>query len=168
MDPVKQKLLTVSVCLAASLTMAGLLALAGAAAAFAVTLIGSAVLLFLLTRARSSYLSARLIQENALLDVGMARITSLTDKTQDTQTVNAVISGFGILLDGTPYKFGRDGVRLLAAEIRGEWMLLTYGAPGHTYQARLLHGITNDDAIMAFAHRLSYETGVSLERPDRQ
>ena len=81
-------------------------------------------------------------------------------------TVETVVSTFGILIGSEIYRWGLDGVhgvRLHTAHIDQERMYLTFGDAAHTMRVELLHGITQKQALLDAAQKLFHETGVKAD-----
>lgn len=117
------------------------------------------VLMFFAIRMFESYQAARLITENPILKVGVASVSETGDSTAES-TVNVVVSGFGILMDGKPYKFGHGGIELTEAKIDREHISFAFGGEGKQYCVSLLHGVADKAAVDKLTERLRYETGV--------
>lgn len=106
-----------------------------------------------------SYQEARLICENPILNVGIASVSKGGNGAAES-TVSVVVSGFGILLDDKPYKFGHSGVLLKNVTIDRDSIALSFGQDENSYSVSLLHGITELNEIKNLTERLKYETGV--------
>lgn len=134
-----------------------------AEAAFAFGAISVASLLFLVRQSRLLY-DATLIWDNRILVVPSALI-SMAGGQGKNDTEETVVSTFGILIGSKIYRWGLDGVhgvRLNAARIDKERMYLIFGDAGQTMRVELLHGMTEQQAVLDVAQKLLYETGVTV------
>ena len=113
-------------------------------------------------KASESYRSAKLICENPILNVGVASVSE-TGGSAAQGAVNVIVSGFGVLMDEKPYKFGHGGVELAKATIDRENITLAFGGEDKAYSVCLLHGVALKADIDALSDRLRYETGVVAE-----
>jgi len=133
-----------------------------AEAAFAFGAISVASLLFLVRQSRLLY-DATLIWDNRILVVPSALI-SMAGGQGKNDTEETVVSTFGILIGSKIYRWGLDGVhgvRLNAARIDKERMYLIFGDADQTMRVELLHGMTEQQAVLDVAQKLLYETGVT-------
>ena len=133
-----------------------------AEAAFAFGAISVASLLFLVKQNRLLY-DATLIWDNRILVVPSALI-SMADGQGKNDTEDTVVSTFGMLIGSKIYRWGLDGVhgvRLNAARIDKERMNLTFGDADQTMRVELLHGMTEQQAVLDVAQKLWHETGVT-------
>ena len=134
-----------------------------AEAAFAFGAISVASLLFLVRQNRLLY-DATLIWDNRILVVPSALI-SMAGGQGKNDTEETVVSTFGILIGSKIYRWGLDGVhgvRLNAARIDKERMYLIFGDADQTMRVELLHGMTEQQAVLDVAQKLLYETGVTV------
>jgi len=134
-----------------------------AEAAFAFGAISVASLLFLVRQSRLLY-DATLIWDNRILVVPSALI-SMAGGQGKNDTEETVVSTFGILIGSKIYRWGLDGVhgvRLNAARIDKERMYLIFGDADQTMRVELLHGMTEQQAVLDVAQKLLYETGVTV------
>jgi len=134
-----------------------------AEAAFAFGAISVASLLFLVRQSRLLY-DATLIWDNRILVVPSALI-SMAGGQGKNDTEVTVVSTFGILIGSKIYRWGLDGVhgvRLNAARIDKERMYLIFGDADQTMRVELLHGMTEQQAVLDVAQKLLYETGVTV------
>lgn len=122
-------------------------------ASFAFGAISVASLIFLVRQSRLLY-DAILIWDNRIFAVPSAFIS----------TAETVVSTFGILIGSKIYRWGCDGVhgvRLNAIEIDRERMYLTFGDAAQTMRVEVLHGLTQQQAVLDVTQKLWYETGVT-------
>ena len=124
---------------------------------------GAVALAFFAFRASADYHAARLIAENPIFSVGVASVAETDDRAAAELSVDVVVSGFGILMDGKPYKFGHGGIGLTSAWIDRESIALSFGGEGKAYSVRMLHGIADKAEVDQLTERLRYETGVAAE-----
>lgn len=126
---------------------------------------GSASVAFfmLLIRQNRLLFDAGLIRDNPILSVPSAVVyTSNGHEKRDVQ--ESIVSTFGILIGSRIYKWNCDGmcgVRLRAIEIDRARIYLTFGDGGETMRVELLHGITDEQAVMDVKQKLWRETGVT-------
>lgn len=111
-------------------------------------------------RASKIYQATRLICENPILNVGVASVVETGGDNTAESLMNVVISGFGILINGKPYTFGHDGIKLTSVAIDRESISLSFGDVEKKYSVRLLHGLADKADIDKLKERLRYETGV--------
>ena len=133
----------------------------------AVFVFGSISLISLLLLVRQSRLlyDATLIWDNRILAVPSALI-SMPGRQMKKDTEETVISTFGILIGSEIYRWGLDGVhgaRLNAVQIDKERMCLTFGDAAQTMRVDLLHGMTQQQAVLDAAQKLLHETGVTAD-----
>lgn len=125
----------------------------------------SIVLFRLLIRQNQLLNDAMLIWDNCIFAVPYSVISTVNDKKKiDTQ--ETIVSTFGILLGSKIYKWGSDGVcgvQLRAIKIDRVCIYLTFGDGAKTMQVKLLHGMTNEQAVMEVKQKLWRETGVTAE-----
>ncbi|MGI5879551.1 MAG: hypothetical protein ACOX6L_03000 [Syntrophomonadaceae bacterium] len=133
-----------------------------AEAAFAFGAISVASLLFLVRQSRLLY-DATLIWDNRILVVPSALI-SMAGGQGKNDTDETVVSTFGMLIGSKIYRWGLHGVhgvRLNAVEIDKGRMVLTFGDAAKTMRVELLHGMTEQQAVLDVAQKLLHETGVT-------
>jgi len=131
----------------------------------AVFVFGAISLIFLLLLVRESrrLYDATLIWDNRILAVPSALI-STEGSLRQADTVETVVSTFGMLIGSRIYRWGLDGVhgvRLSAVQIDKERMYLTFGDKDQTMRVELLHGMTQKQAVLDAAQKLLRETGVT-------
>lgn len=150
-------LFTASICLAVWLGATFMLE-----AVFAFGAISLIFLLLLVRESRRLY-DATLIWDNRILAVPSALI-STEGSLRKADTVETVVSTFGMLIGSRIYRWGLDGVhgvRLSAVQIDKERMYLTFGDKDQTMRVELLHGMTQKQAVLDAAQKLLRETGVT-------
>jgi hypothetical protein len=135
-------------------------------ALFCIALILTLLILICFYQQRQKLKTARLIEENAILTTVSSVIADdnrdPTSKLRpDKESVEVILSGFGILSGDKAYKFNCDGIRLFSVEISREDMLLALGTDKWKKHLRFGHGISSPDQIQEIAEKLRYETGVS-------
>ncbi|MGI6704893.1 MAG: hypothetical protein ACOX6S_01060 [Clostridia bacterium] len=125
----------------------------------------SLISLLLLVRQNRLLYDATLILDNRILVVPSALI-SMPGHQMKKDTEETVISTFGILIGSEIYRWGLDGVhgvRLHTVHIDQERIYLTFGDANQIMRVDLLHGMTQKQAILNFAQKLWYETGVTAD-----
>ena len=125
----------------------------------------SAISLLLLVRENRLLYDATLIWDNRILAVPSALI-SMPGRQMKKDTEETVVSTFGILIGSEIYRWGLDGVhgvRLHTAHIDQERMYLTFGDAAQTMRVDLLHGMTQQQAVLDAAQKLLRETGVTAD-----
>lgn len=109
--------------------------------------------------------TAQLIVENAILTTFSYIIAGDTmDQSSQLipdESVEVIISCFGILSGDEAYKFNYDGIRLFSVEINPEDMLFIFGTDKWKKYLRFGHDISSLEQIWEIAEDLRYETGVS-------
>ena len=150
-------LFAASICLAVWLGMAFMLE--------AVFVFGAISLISLVLLVRQSRLlyDATLIWDNRILAVPSALI-STEGSLRQADTVEIVVSTFGMLIGSRIYRWGLDGVhgvRLSAVQIDKERMYLTFGDKDQTMRVELLHGMLHKQTVVEAAQKLLHETGVT-------
>jgi len=96
--------------------------------------------------------TAQLITENSIININPIEM--------DKRSVCVIISCFGILIGGKPYKFNREGIRLLKVDINTTEMTFCFGNEEKQNKIKVLHGLRDTSEIEKIAEKLSYETGV--------
>jgi len=107
--------------------------------------------------------TARLIAENQILHISTAVISDEADDTEEsgnTETIEAIISYFGILLDSKIIKFNQNGILLKAVEIGRDYVSLSYGTDKRLQTSRLLNTTLNEDELRTISERFRDETGI--------
>jgi len=127
-------------------------------AAFASGAASTAMLVFLIAQCRRVS-QARLILENRILTVPLAVISG--QHGAEGATVEAVVSTFGLMIGSHLYIWGYSGMRLRSVEIDRTAVLMTFGDDAGTMRVKLLHGMTDAQAVAEVAQMIRYETGVS-------
>ena len=150
-------LFAASICLAVWLGMAFMLK--------AVFVFGAISLIFLLLLVRESrrLYDATLIWDNRILAVPSALI-STEGSLRQADTVETVVSTFGMLIGSRIYRWGLDGVhgvRLHAAQIDKERMYLIFGDKDQTMRVELLHGMLHKQTVVEATQKMLHETGVT-------
>ena len=123
---------------------------------FALLLLSVAVLAYLLILEYGRYNAAKLIIENKILDIQVAKIEQ-----NSTDSIEFIISCFGILLGSKVIKFNTDGIRLKEIEIADDTICIVYGKDKKSKSIRLLHGPIDKNEIKGVAERFQYETGIA-------
>lgn len=123
---------------------------------FALLLLSAAVLAYLLILEYGRYNVAKLIIENKILDIQVAKIEQ-----NSTDSIEFIISCFGILLGSKVIKFNTDGIRLKEIEIADDTICIVYGKDKKSKSIRLLHGPIDKNEIKGVAERFQYETGIA-------
>jgi hypothetical protein len=116
--------------------------------------------LILLVRQNRLFFDAVLIWDNRILAVPSGFISKGTGRGKIEDTV---VSTFGILIGSRIYRWGCDGVRLIAIEIDRARMDLTFGDGVQTMRVELLHGIGEHQAVLDVKQKLLHETGVKAD-----
>lgn len=153
-------LFAASICLAVWLGAAFMLE----AAVFVFGVI-SAISLILLVRQCCLLYYAILICDNRILAVPSALI-STSDCHMKKNTVETVVSTFGILIGSEIYRWGLNGVhgvRLHATQIDQKRIYLTFGDAARTIRVELLHGMTEKQEVLDTSQKLLYETGIKAD-----
>ena len=122
----------------------------------------SVAFLVLLVRENRFLHAAALIWDNRILAVQSVHI-STSDGQRKNDTESTVVSTFGMLIGRKIYRWGCDGlygVRLNTIEIDKERMYLTFGDAVQTMRVELLHGMTQQQAVLDVAQKLWRETRV--------
>lgn len=122
----------------------------------------SMALLMLLIKQNRLVFDARLIWNNHILVVPSA-VIYLPDDKERKNTEETIVSTFGILTGSKIYKWGSDGVhgmRLCAIKIDQAWIYLTFGNGAKTIRVELLHGLVDEQTVLAVKQRFWRETGV--------
>ena len=150
-------LFVAGICLAVWLGMAFMLE--------AVFVFGAISLIFLLLLVRESrrLYDATLIWDNRILAVPSALI-STEGSLRQADTVETVVSTFGMLIGSRIYRWGLDGVhgvRLHAAQIDKERMYLIFGDKNQTMRVELLHGMLHKQTVVEATQKMLHETGVT-------
>ncbi|MEN6328222.1 MAG: hypothetical protein ABFD18_18700 [Syntrophomonas sp.] len=123
------------------------------------------VLLRLLIKQNQLLKDAELIQDNCILMVSSAVISTKNGKERSVAE-QTVISVFGILMGNKVYKWGSDGVhgvRLSSVIIEKAHIRLTFGDSTKTMLVRLLHGMLDEQEVLEVKERLWKETGISAK-----
>lgn len=121
--------------------------------------------LFLIHKAYVSYQEARLICENTILTVPSAILSCPKGKKPEAVT-EAVISTFGVLVDGRTISWGRegrDGIKLQDIIMDSMCITLIFGDRSKQSWIQLPHGLVDDAAMREVQKRLRYETGADVE-----
>ncbi|NLY37671.1 MAG: hypothetical protein GX044_00025 [Firmicutes bacterium] len=108
--------------------------------------------------------TARLIAENQILHISTAVISDeadATEKSENTENIEAIISYFGILLDEKIIKFNQGGIQLRAVEIGSDFISFTYGTEKRAQNIRLLRPAIDPPTIAEISERFRYETGIT-------
>ena len=122
----------------------------------------SLISLVLLVRQSRRLYDATLIWDNRILAVPSALI-SMSGRQTKKDTVETVVSTFGILIGSEIYRWGLDGVhgvRIKTIEIDRVWIYLTFGNEIKTLRVKLLHGMNDKQEVMTVKEKLFCETGV--------
>ena len=152
-------LFAANICLAVWFGMTFML---GAAFAFGAI---SLIFLLLLVRESRRLYDATLIWDNRILAVPSALI-STEGSLRQADTVETVVSTFGMLIGSRIYRWGLDGVhgvRLHTAQVDKERMYLTFGDAAQTMRVELLHGMTQKQVLLDATQKLLHETGVTAD-----
>ena len=108
-----------------------------------------------LLRTRRSLELGRLILDNPILRIPLARLNGTVP-----DDMEMVVSGFGILLPAKVIRFNQDGIRLRSVEIGEERLRVTYGDDKHTEEASLLFQDPGPERLEEIADAFRFETGV--------
>ncbi|HOR85891.1 MAG TPA: hypothetical protein PLL98_05320 [Bacillota bacterium] len=128
----------------------------------------STFLLFFLIKQWSQLCNARLICENRILTVPSAIIAKGQDG-HEIYTEETIVSTFGILLGDEVFRWGFDGlhgVRLNAIKVDRANITLEFGNREQKMRVKLLHGLTDEQAVAEIKRKLWHETGVKAEISD--
>ncbi len=126
---------------------------------FAVISLASLVLLI---RHNRLVVDASLIWDNRILVVPSAALYLPGGKGKK-DVEETIVSTFGVLIGNKIYKWGSDGVhgvQLCAIKIDRAWIHLTFGDGAKTMRVELLHGLVDEQMVLAVKHKLWRETGV--------
>lgn len=106
--------------------------------------------------------TARLIAENQILRISTAVISDQTGggKPENTESIEVIISCFGILFDSKIIRFNQNGILLKAVEIGREHISFSYGRAKRLQKSRLLNTALNEDELKYITERFYDETGV--------
>lgn len=108
--------------------------------------------------------TARLIKDNEILSISPAIIEVVgSEKNNEMTSINTlevVISCFGILVGSGIIKFNQDGIALKDVDITDRTIVLTYGTKQETRKIRLLHQSLESAEIAEIVEAFRYETGV--------
>lgn len=116
------------------------------------------ILLSVFIYENKEYCVSKLIIENQIMNIHMAKIeTNLHGKGQD---VEVVISCFGILLDSKVIKYNLEGIQLKNVEISEEYIYLTYGTEKKTERIGILCGEIRIEELEQVVEKFRYETGI--------
>lgn len=127
-------------------------------------IISSAVVAGFWLRGISGLKIARLIAENPILQICTAVISDLSGETtqqSNTENTEVIVSYFGILMGEKIIKFNQDGIRLIAVEIGGDFISLTYGTEKRKQNIRLLCPAIDSAELEKIAEKFRYETGIT-------
>ena len=105
-----------------------------------------------------------LIAENPILHIRTAVISDLSSEAAqrpDTESIEVIISYFGILLGEKTIKFNQDGIRLRAVEIGNDFISFTYGTQLRTQKIRLLRPAIDPAMLAEISEKFRYETGIT-------
>ncbi len=125
----------------------------------------SVISILLLVRESRLLYDATLIRDNRILTVPSALIT-ISGRKIKKDSLETVVSTFGILIGSKIYRWGIDGVhgvRLQAARIDKECLVLTFGDSSGAIRVELQHGITQKQLILDTMQKLLCETGVAAD-----
>lgn len=125
---------------------------------FALLLLAATALVFIFILVYRRYNAAKLILENKILDIQVAKIEQ-----NSTDTIEFIISCFGILLGSKVIKFNTDGIRLKEIEIAHDTICIVYGKDKKSKRIELLHGPIDKNEIKKVAERFQYETGIATD-----
>ena len=123
---------------------------------FALLLLVVAAQVCLLILEYGRYNAAKLIIENKILDIQVAKIEQ-----NSADAIEFIVSCFGVLLGSKVIKFNTDGIRLKEIEIADNTICIVYGKDKKSKSIRLLHGPIDKDEIKEIAERFKYETGIA-------
>ena len=121
--------------------------------------------LFFLYKNFVSLQEARLICENAILTVPSA-ILSCPKGNGSEAVTEAVVSPFGVLVNGRTIgwgKDGRDGIKLQDVIVDPLCITLFFGDRNKQSWIKLPHGLVDEAAMCEVQKRLYYETGVEVK-----
>lgn len=118
-------------------------------------LLAGGVAAAVLLRTRRALELGRLILDNPILRIPLARLNGAVP-----DDMEMVVSGFGILLPSKAIRFNQDGIRLRSVEFDEERLRVTYGDARHTEEASLLYQFPGTERLAEIAEAFRYETGV--------
>ena len=118
--------------------------------------------LFLLSAAGVFLGSAGIwITANKLIRAGLILDNQIID-------AGAIISCFGILINGKVIPFNQQGIRLKSIEISNTNIFITYGSDKKTDQIEQQYDWKEMEEIQAIAEKFRYETGISAQIKEAQ
>ncbi len=123
---------------------------------FALLLLAAAVLVCLFILQYGRYNAAKLIIENKILDIQVAKIDG-----NSTNDIEFIISCFGILLGTKVIIFNTDGIKLKEVEIDHNFISIVYGRDNENKTIKLLHGTIEKDEWYDVVEKICYETGIT-------
>lgn len=118
--------------------------------------------LVLLIRQNRLVFDASLIWDNRILVVPSAALYLPGGKGKK-DVEETIVSTFGVLVGNKTYKWGSDGlhgVRLRSIEIDRAKICLTFGDGAQSMRVELLHGLVDEQGVLAVKQKLWRETGV--------
>ncbi len=129
--------------------------------------IGSLILLSLLfvflIREYSKYKVAKLIMENKIMHIKVAKKEMKVSKSiigMLPYSIDVYISYFGVLLGSKIIKFNMDEIALKSVKIGIEFISFVYDSNGKIQTLTILHGSIKKQELQDFVERIRYETGV--------
>lgn len=129
--------------------------------AFIFGVVSLALLIFLIRQNQLLY-NVGLIWDNCILSVPSATVFKSKGGIK-SNAEETVVSTFGLLVGNKLYKWGCDGihgVRLSSIYIDRARICLTFGYGGETTRVELLHGLIDEQKVIATKEKLWHETGV--------
>lgn len=110
------------------------------------------------------YKSAKLIMENKIMNVHVAQIEQSmcgtgTDIIQ-VDSIECIISCFGILFGSKVIKFNIDGIILRKIEIGHDFICFIYGKDKTNKIIKLIHSVMKKEELQSITERFHYETGI--------
>ncbi len=106
---------------------------------------------------------ARLIVENAILNLCTASTIELPSEGRRRQIQNSevIVSYFGVLLNDRVIKFNQEGIRLRAMEIGPDHISFSYGLGQKVGVIRILRPPLDPATLEEISEKFRYETGVA-------
>lgn len=131
---------------------------------FALLLLIFIILVSSLMRQYKAYSAANLIIENSIMNIQAVKIEQNTLEAGTDilpiDTIEFIISCFGILVGSKVIKFNVDGISLKEIEIGHDSICIAYGKNERKKIIRLMHRSLEKQKLLDVAERFRYETGI--------
>lgn len=110
------------------------------------------------------YHTAKLIIENEIMNIQVATIEQdsfeIGSEMLSIDTIEFIISCFGILFGSKVVKFNVGGVHLKEVKIAHDYIYIIYGKDKKNKIIKILHGTIEDSKLKDVSERFHYETGI--------